>query len=42
MELNNKQIQAIASSILISDIKEYINAHLQEYEQIINNGENTN
>lgn len=37
MELSNEQLKMISSSILIEDIKNYINAHKQEYEEFINN-----
>ena len=35
MELSQKQIEIISSSILISDIKSYINSHLEEYQEYL-------
>lgn len=35
MELSSEQITAISSSILISDIKTYINNHKEKYEQFL-------
>lgn len=35
MELSNEQLKMISSSILIEDIKKYINEHKQEYEEFI-------
>ena len=35
MELSKTQIEIISSSILISDIKSYINSHLKEYEEYL-------
>lgn len=35
MELSSGQIDTISSSILISDIKAYINSHKKEYEQFL-------
>lgn len=35
MELSQEQINQISSIILISDIKEYINNHLEEYKKFL-------
>ncbi len=35
MELSSEQVQTISSSILISDIKAYVNSHKKEYEQFL-------
>ena len=35
MELTEKQIEIISSSILISDIKSYINSHLEEFNEYL-------
>lgn len=35
IELTEKQINQIASSICVLDIKAYIEQHLQEYEQFL-------
>lgn len=35
MELTEEQINLISSSILLSDIKDYINSHLTEYNEFI-------
>lgn len=39
MELSNQQIKLISSQILLSDIKEYINNHIIEYEKFLKNQE---
>ena len=35
MDLSQQQIQQISSRILISDIKEYIDSHQQEYQEFL-------
>lgn len=35
MDLTQEQINKISSIISISDIKEYINTHLKEYEELL-------
>ena len=35
MKLSDKQIEIISSSILISDIKSYINSHLEEFKKYL-------
>ena len=35
IELSQKQINQIAKSISILDVKSYIESHLQEYEQFL-------
>lgn len=35
MELSNEQLKTISSSILVEDIKNYINAHKTEYEEFL-------
>lgn len=42
MKLSQEQINLISSSILVSDIISYINAHSTEYEEFIKNENNKN
>jgi hypothetical protein len=40
MELTKEQIRQLSSIIQLSDVKEYINNHLKEYEEFLKNNEN--
>ena len=35
MELSNEQIKTISSSIILEDIKDYIENHKMEYEEFL-------
>lgn len=35
MELTEKQIEKFSTIIRISDIKDYINSHLEEYQEFL-------
>lgn len=37
MELTEKQILKISSAITISEIKSYINSHIEEYKKFLKN-----
>ena len=41
MDLTSEQLKLFCCSILVSDIKEYINNHQDKYQEFLKNRENT-
>lgn len=41
MELSERQIEKFSSIILISDVKNYVNSHLEEYQEFLKNKNKT-